>query len=264
MNEPTTPHGHSASASAGASASATPAGARRFRPRWWAAVAALSFSLLTIYLGNWQGGKADYKISQQAQLDDARAAPAIDVLMASHRPADVLPLRYRAVRASGRFDGNHLLFVDNRIQDGKAGYGVVQLFLAERDGVKKYLIVDRGWLPAALDRATLPNVTTPSEAADIVGRINVAPSRNPGTADNDRANKRINYLNLDELSARIGVPLEPYVFEQTAGAGFLGTQRAAPGLNYEKNRAYQVQWYAFAALAIVLFFVLSFRKVSAP
>jgi surfeit locus 1 family protein len=236
---------------------------RRFRPRWWAALAAFSFAVLTIYLGNWQGGKADYKIRQQTQLDDARAAPAIDAFAGSRSIDEVLALRYRAVSANGRFDASQLLFVDNRIQDGQAGYGIVQLFVATQNGAKKYVLVDRGWLPASFDRATLPTVATPSDIVDISGRINVAPSRNPGTANNDAVNKRINYLNLDELAARFGVPLAPYVLEQTAGAGFLGTQRAAPSLNFEKNRAYQVQWYAFAALAIVLFVVLSFRKVSA-
>jgi surfeit locus 1 family protein len=234
---------------------------RRFRPRWWAALAALAFALITIYLGNWQGGKADYKIDQQTQLDAAQSAQAINVFDGPRSADDVLKLRYRPVSASGRFNPDQLLFVDNRIYDGKAGYGVAQLFVSTRDGAKKYLIVDRGWLPASFDRAALPVVAKPDVVVDIVGRINVAPSRNPGTANNDGANKRINYLNLDELAARLKLPLEPYVFEQTAGAGFLGTQRAAPSLNFEKNRAYQVQWYAFAALAIVLFIVLSFRKV---
>jgi surfeit locus 1 family protein len=235
---------------------------RRFRPRWWAALLAFAFAAITIYLGNWQGGKADWKVAQQQQLDAARAAPPIDVFAGPNTAENVTELRYRAITANGRFEANQMFFVDNRIQDGKAGYVIAQLFVSERDGIKKNVIVDRGWIQAPPNHATLPAVATPNDTVQIVGRINAPQSRNPGTMDNDVQNKRVNYLNLAELGARLGVTLEPYVFEQTAGPGFLGTQRAAPSLNFEKNRAYQVQWYAFAALAVVSFVVLSFRKVS--
>jgi surfeit locus 1 family protein len=235
---------------------------RRFRPRWWAALLALSFAILTIYLGNWQGGKADWKIAQQTQLEAARGSAATDVFSGPTNEADAIERRYRPVVAKGRFDATQLFFIDNRVQEGKAGYVIAQLFIAERDGATKHFIVDRGWLQGLPDRATLPALDSPSGAIEITGRINLPQSRNPGSAANTAGDKRINYLNLTELSAQLKVKLEPYVIEQTAGPGFLGTPRAAPSMNFEKNRAYQVQWYAFAALAVILFIVLSFRKVA--
>ena len=90
--------------------------------------------------------------------------------------------------------------------------------------------------------------------------MNQPPSRNPGTLANGNSINRLNYVNIDELSKQIGLSLEPYILEQVGGPGFTGAARAAPGANFEKNIAYQVQWYAFAALAIIIFFVLSFRK----
>ena len=112
---------------------------------------------------------------------------------------------------------------------------------------------------AALDRATLPKLETPTGIVKIAGRINQPPSRNPGTFDNG-PEPRLNYINLSELSVRVGHTLEPMIVEQTTGPGFTGVVRPAPGANFERNRAYQVQWYAFAAMALILFFVLSFRK----
>ncbi len=235
---------------------------RRFRPRWWAAALTLVFAAITIHLGNWQGTRAEYKIEQQRLLDEALAAPPKNFAeLASDKAADRgTAFRYRSVNLAGEFDSGRLFFVDNKIQDGKAGYGVLQLMRASLGDAKKHVLVDRGWIAANNDRSQLPQLDTPKGIVDIVGRVNLPISRNPGTADNNATDPRINYVNIDELAKRLNLALEPYVIEQTSGAGFLNTPRAAPAANYQKNRAYQMQWYAFAALAVVLFLVLSFRK----
>jgi surfeit locus 1 family protein len=246
---------------------------RRFRPRWWAAALTLVFAAITIHLGNWQSTRAEYKIEQQRLLDEALAAsPKNFTELANERSADKgTAYRYRSVNLSGEFDAEKLFFVDNKIQDGKAGYGVLQLMranLGDANAAKRYVLIDRGWLAANNDRSKLPQLETPKGVVDIVGRVNLPVSRNPGTADNNASDSRINnandsrinYVNLDELAKRLNLALEPYIIEQTQGAGFLNTPRAAPAANYQKNRAYQMQWYAFAALAVVLFLVLSFRK----
>ena len=51
-----------------------------------------------------------------------------------------------------------------------------------------------------------------------------------------------------------------WLLEQTCGPWFTGVGRPTAGTNYEKNLIYQMQWYSFAALALVLFLVHSFRK----
>jgi surfeit locus 1 family protein len=235
---------------------------RRFRPRWWAAALTLVFAAITIHLGNWQATRAEYKIEQQRLLDEALAAPPKNFAeLANDKALDRgTTFRYRSVTVAGEFDAEKLFLVDNKIQDGKAGYGVLQLVHASAGDAKKNVLIDRGWIAANNDRSKLPQLETPKGMVDIVGRVNLPVSRNPGTLDNNATDARINYVNIDELAKRLGIALEPYVIEQTQGAGFLNTPRAAPAANYQKNRAYQMQWYAFAALAVVLFLVLSFRS----
>ena len=238
-------------------------GKRRFRPKLWALVLTAVFVALTIGLGNWQGKRVEYKISQQAQLNDALRAMPLRVADIASMPNAASTQRYRSLILSGRFVADELYFVDNRIADGKAGYGVVQSFRPTTPGdAERTILVDRGWVAAPADRKVMPIVDTPRNDVEITGRINVPPSRNPGTFDND-GSARLNYLNVGELSQRLNRTLEPFVLEQTAGPGFTGITRPAPGANFEKNRGYQVQWYAFAALAIIIFLVLSFRKVDA-
>ncbi len=237
---------------------------RKFQPKLWALVVTALFTATTIRLGNWQSDRAEYKISQQAQLDAALSAPPLKFsdIAALTEPANVSTLlRYRSVELLGSFVENERFLLDNRIVEGKAGYGVLQSFRIDpaSAGNDRTVLVDRGWVVAALDRATLPKVETPSGIVKITGRINQPPSRNPGTFANG-SETRLNYVNLDELSQRIGHTLEPMIVEQTTGPGFTGVARPAPGANFERNRGYQLQWYAFAVMAVIIFFVLSFRK----
>ncbi len=238
-----------------------PADRRRFRPKWWAVLLAVFFVATTIRLGNWQGERAQYKLSRQAQLDAALAAaplPMKDLLGSTTVGSD---LRYRKVSVTGTFADDALFFVDNRIHDGKAGYVALQLFRMQTSGdaAIRHVLVDRGWVAAPAERQNLPALSTPAGPLAIEARINLPPSRNPGTFDN-ASGPRINYVNIDELAQRLNVKLEPYLLELTSGAGFTGVGTMPPGANFGKNRAYQGQWYAFAALAVVLFVVLSFRK----
>lgn len=237
---------------------------RRFRPKWWAALLAIVFAVVTIRLGNWQGERADYKQSQQAQLDAAVSGTPISPqqLFGTNEPATTL--RYRKISLSGSFADNALFFVDNRIHEGKAGYALLQVLRTSVDGApSRNVLVDRGWVLAPADHAKLPQVQTPAGEIRIDAQVNHPPSRNPGTVTNTNVGNRLNYVQIDELSKQLGLKLEPYILEQVGGPGFTGAARAAPGANYQKNLAYQVQWYAFAALAIIIFFVLSFRKQDA-
>jgi surfeit locus 1 family protein len=245
---------------------------RKFRPKPWALLLTIVFSAVTVRLGHWQGERAQYKIEQQTQLNSALAAPPLKIDAISSDSKTGTQLRYRSVVLNGAFLADELLYVDNRIIDGKAGYGLLQSFRADAtNGASRTLLVDRGWMRASGDRTLLPVIDTPRGQVTITGRINLPPSRNPGTFDNNggaggdgsSSGKRLNYVNIAELSQRFSRSFEPFVVEQTAGPGFHPIERPMPGANFEKNRGYQLQWYGFAALSIIIFLVLSFRKVDA-
>ena len=236
---------------------------RRFRPKLWALILTIVFAMVNVRLGNWQGERAEYKIGQQAQLATALAAAPLtfDDLRAG---ADTgVELRYRSLSLTGAFVAEELFYIDNRIVDAKAGYGLVQSFRVESaTGAGRTVLVDRGWLRASGIRAALPVVDTPTGKVTITGRINTPPSRNPGTFDND-GGERLNYVSVPELSTRLKRPIEPFIVEQVGGPGFIEVVRPSPGASFEKNRGYQLQWYAFAAMAVIIFLVLSFRKANA-
>lgn len=236
---------------------------RSFRPKLWVLILTIAFVAINVRLGNWQGEKAEYKIGQQAQLEAALSATPLTFDDIQTGADAGVKLRYRRLSLTGTFVADELFYVDNRIVDAKAGYGLLQSFVVETAaGERRTVLVDRGWLKASGDRATLPVVATPSGTVTISGRINTPPSRNPGTFDND-GGQRLNYVNVPELSTRLKRTVEPFILEQATGAGFIEVARPLPGASFEKNRGYQLQWYAFAAMAVSIFLVLSFRKADA-
>src|SRR5436189_215784 len=71
-------------------------------------------------------------------------------------------------------------------------------------------------------------------------------------------------VDIDGFAAEAGLALIPVVLEQhNDGADGLAREWPRPDLGIEKHESYALQWYLFAALAIVLFAVLSFRRGAA-
>ena len=69
-------------------------------------------------------------------------------------------------------------------------------------------------------------------------------------------------LDIQRIAAATGLDLMPIVVEQaSAGAPTDGLIRdwPAPDLGADRNRGYMLQWYSFAALAVVLWLALNWR-----
>jgi cytochrome oxidase assembly protein ShyY1 len=70
-------------------------------------------------------------------------------------------------------------------------------------------------------------------------------------------------VDIAAFAGETGLQLEPLVIEQHSDSpdGLL-REWPRPDLGIEKHEAYSLQWYSFAALALVLGIVLSFRRVT--
>ena len=72
-------------------------------------------------------------------------------------------------------------------------------------------------------------------------------------------------IDLAAFEAESGLPLQPFFVEQRgiSDEGLIQDWPARDAL-LDKHRVYAGQWYALAALSIVIFFVLSFRHGRRP
>jgi len=77
---------------------------------------------LTVSLGRWQVNRGDEKAARQSMFE-ARTRETPLVLGGSSGPADAL--LYRRVRVAGEWLPEGLVFIDNRIHDGRAGFEVI-------------------------------------------------------------------------------------------------------------------------------------------
>lgn len=116
-------------------------GAWRFAPTLWPTLAALFFFALTLWLGNWQNGRAEAKRDLQARYDAAgREAPI-------HVGSELLDrdsVLYRKLEVRGTFDDAHAILLDNRVVGGIAGYHVLTPLRIE--GSPLAILVNRGWV----------------------------------------------------------------------------------------------------------------------
>jgi surfeit locus 1 family protein len=224
-----------------------------FRPRAWAALAAAAACAAGIILGNWQAGRAHDKRAVAASIEHALSAAPLE-LAPSARFED---LAWKHVAAHGRFVDAHTVYLDNKLRRGRPGYEVVTPL--RLDGV--HVLVNRGWIAAGRSREELPAVSTPPGEVRITG---LALPRLPRSLEAGAAPPRKVRQNLDvEAFEKVtGLALAPLIIEQRSAEpdGLLREwPRADSGA--EKNAAYAFQWYSLAALAVVLFVVLSFRRV---
>ena len=233
--------------------------ATRFTPSWVMTALALALCLAFIGLGRWQWERG--KMRQAQNQEFARGAERIVPL--GSRDLNVVP-RFQRVSAAGQFDSRHQFLLDNRTHDGQAGYEVLTPFeLANGRSV----LVDRGWLPFTGYRERLPNVAFEADAQSrIVGRIDELPSAGlpQGRAmPNQDASwpKVTTYPSMVQLSAALGRPLEPRILllDPTAPNGYVRAWQA-PGLSPMRHWSYAIQWWAFAAVTLVLWLVLSLRR----
>lgn len=185
-----------------------------------------------IALGNWQAGRAAEK----------RAAAVAE----------------KRLQLRGEFLERYTVLLDNKVFRGRVGYHVVQpLKLA--DG--RHVLVNRGWIAAPAHRERLPQIRTPAGAHEVEGRVLEHFPRAYDPTDAPPSGRVWQNVELTTFAAWSGLRLEPYVLEQHSPfPDGLTRNWPPPDSGADKNESYALQWYTLAALAVVLFLVLSVRR----
>jgi surfeit locus 1 family protein len=226
-----------------------------FRPRAWALFAAAAACAAGIALGHWQAGRAAEKRAYGAELAKNLHDRPLEI---PREPVAAPAYLMKRVAAHGRFVDEHTVYLDNKLRRGRLGYEVVTPL--RLDGM--HVLVNRGWVEAGRTREALPAVPTPRHEVRVEG---LALARLPRVLEpGPRAAGRVRpSLDLAAFETETGLRLQPLVIEQHSPAndGLL-REWPRPDTGIEKHEAYALQWYALAGLAVVLFIVFSFRRVT--
>jgi len=212
-------------------------------------------------LGRWQWHRAAEKRALATQFHTG-AAQLIDV---STRSSATLP-RYSHVRIEGRYDGVHQFLLDNMSHDGYPGYEVLTpLTLA--DG--RAILVNRGWVPLTQNRRELPRIDLPTalaSSATVVGLLDHLPVAALAMGHVPPASgaswpKLTSFPTMADLSAAVRRPLESrqVLLDSDQPAGYVRDWKPS-GFGPMQHISYAIQWWLFAALALVLYAVLNRRR----
>lgn len=227
-----------------------------FQPGLAATLALLLLAILFFNLGLWQSKRALEK-SQTEQLHQTIGVmPFQQALSGGHR--------FARIDVSGHYDPQRHILLDNQIWQGRGGVHVFTPFYT-LDGTT--ILVNRGWLPLAADRQSLPAIPTPQYETVLRGILNTfpVPGRILGRADKVQRNKwpqLVTYLNHESIAAALDSKLENWVVQLSKAeqAGFGDRDWKPVFLSSSRHRAYAFQWYALAVACLVLWVFSGFRQ----
>ena len=195
--------------------------------------------LLLLSLGVWQIQRGEEKALINAAIDQRLSAQP-------RTPAELENLQhYTPVRMLGHYTDEFLL-LDNRTRNGRVGYEVLQVFVC----TGQRWLINRGWLPAPLERDALPEVHWPRAAKVITGFLYpVVP------ADESRAatsGQRIQQLD-SAITDTLNLQQSRWTIRLSADSDTaLITDWQLINSPPQRHYAYAAQWFAMAAALLLL------------
>ena len=234
----------------------------RTRAFAWVTLAMLVGVALTVRLGFWQLSRAADKEARHTAIVAQMTAPVLDTATLLAQPAQFEQLHQR-VALQGEWLPEHTVYLDNRPMNGRAGFWVLtplQLNASTR------VLVQRGWVPRhQLDRTLLPEIQTPAGVVQVHGRIALPPSNlmalstEPDVTTQASVPSKIRQnLNLDAYAAQTGGALAAVVLQTDSASEGLLRDWPEIAAGVEKNLAYAFQWFALAALQLMLYIWFQF------
>lgn len=238
-------------------------GRRRFAAPLWAWL--LTFALVVLFgnLGAWQLRRAEQKAALVAAQEQAAKTPAIEFAAWLRLGKPAGELYGKAVAVAGRPLAQQQLLHDSQTLGGRAGYHVWTALNV--DGVASLVLVNRGWVPAAADRSTLPAVSIAPEIVHWRGQWRPLPEPGLRTGANacDRSHwpRVVQYPRSAELECLFGRPVIPGILllDPDQPQGF-AREWNAELIPPERHLGYAFQWFALAATLLILFIVVNLRK----
>jgi surfeit locus 1 family protein len=207
-------------------------------------------------MGIWQTNRAADKSEIEQQHSSASIVSFKQALAGGHR--------FARIDVSGHYDPRRHILLDNQIWHGRGGVHVFTPFHT-LDGTT--ILVNRGWLPLAPDRQSLPAVPTPLHETVLRGILNTlpVPGRILGAADKMQADEwpqLVTYLNHHDIAQSLNLPLEKWVVQlsKSEQAGFEDRNWKPVYLSSSRHKGYAFQWFALALVSLVLWVFMGYRK----
>jgi surfeit locus 1 family protein len=238
-------------------------GGWQFTPGLWPTLLTLVLLPLFVRLGFWQLDRADQKEQHYEQFVQRQSEPAFDLNNQDRLRSDKAELLWRNTSVRGRYANEHIV-LDNQVVNELPGYFVFTPF--QLSGSDKWALVNRGWIPVRDDRSKLPDITVPTEEAQISGVISDAPATglvlgNAPIETMSASVYRVQRIDFSKLAGLVKHDLLPFTILLAPGVenGYVREWRV-PGSGREKNLGYAFQWFAFATVLVVVYAAVNLKR----
>lgn len=206
---------------------------------------AVAAAAVCVRLGIWQLDRRDERLARNSAELTERDKPPVDL------GRDARPMPHRRVRVSGIYDFEREVVLRGRAFEGVPGVEfVTPLRLPGRDTA---VLVHRGFV-ASPDAATIDaSVHREAPDAQIEGLTLPIPAGSGGEPISANGRETWRRLDLAALRSRLPYPVyETYVLiELPAGGGGAPRRIPPPSLDEGPHLNYAIQWFAFAAIALI-------------
>ncbi len=238
-------------------------------------------AITCVSLGRWQLSRAEERKHIAALIEQGRLGLPVDL---NARPTAEQLQPWRPAQVQGVWQPQYSLLLDNRNLEGKPGLWLATpLLLADGSAV----LILRGWFARPLGEKKAPGVSTPSGLQKVSGELSLRvprlfelwgarnetgsnlPVAWPGTYSANQSSSqsedlgslpRLQNIDLEELSKKLGIKFLPAVVlqkdEQQDGLKRVWPE---PSVDADKNYGYALQWFGFAAIAVIAWLGFAWR-----
>lgn len=220
-------------------------------------LAALAVLALCLKLALWQMERAEQK---DELLDEWERAPAATL----DRDDSIEPALYARVTASGHFDSEQHVLLDNQTRNMHPGVHVFTPF--RPTGSDRVWMINRGWQPMP-ERSILPEFETVSDEVTIHGRVSERPrvGLQIGAAeplDADNWPNLMTYFDIDKIRQVLGDQVQDRVIllDPEHPAHLTGDEWQPVTFGPERHRAYAFQWMTIGAVVFIIWLTLTIRS----
>jgi cytochrome oxidase assembly protein ShyY1 len=205
---------------------------------------------LLITLGFWQLDRADEKqrILNQYNANQQAAPATIDDLVGDAN------LQYRSAWLSGELDASRRLILDNRVKNGRPGYEILEALTVA--GLDQKILVNRGWIPASLDRNRLPDIKAVAGTVQLRGALyqTLGGYRlDDGIGLVNQWPARVGWISAARAEELFGQAFFLYQLRLDQDSpGALQTGWATVSVQPAKHTGYAVQWFVMALVLLIM------------
>lgn len=225
------------------------------RSRYVLVAGFLVVAAVCVGLGFWQLRRLQERRAANAVALAARRAPAVQL---NGRNLDSSLLQ-RRVQVTGHYDHAHDIVLRGRPYRGVPGVELVSPLVPQGGGTA--MLVHRGFLPAP-DAVTADPV--PVREPGVIRVEGIALSIDSGQGAPLRRGEHTTWGRLDRnaLRSRLPYPIAPLYIRQTSDSALPRFPRRLdpPALDDGSHLNYAIQWFAFAAMALVFTGVILRQK----